>query len=64
MPAILPREIWAAWLGETGASLEEVKALLRTFDDGGTWTMTEQQPSKAALAMSAAPKPKAQPDLF
>ncbi len=36
MPAILPRDSWAAWLGETGASLADVKALLlRTFDDGG-----------------------------
>jgi putative SOS response-associated peptidase YedK len=35
MPAILPREAWTAWLGETDASLLDVKALLRTFEDGG-----------------------------
>jgi putative SOS response-associated peptidase YedK len=31
MPAILERGDWAAWLGETGAPLEEVKAVLRPF---------------------------------
>ena len=45
MPATLPRETWATWLGEMDASLEDVKALLRTFDDGGAWTMEPQQPS-------------------
>ena len=34
MPAILPRE-WQTWLGETDASLDDVKALLRTYCDGG-----------------------------
>jgi putative SOS response-associated peptidase YedK len=44
MPAILPRESWAAWLGETGASLAGIKALLQTFEDKGSWTMVEQAP--------------------
>jgi putative SOS response-associated peptidase YedK len=48
MPAILPRESWTAWLGETDASPAEAKALLQTFEDGGNWTMTEQQSSKPA----------------
>lgn len=56
MPAILREEDWAAWLGETDASLKDIKALLRTFDDAGNWNMTEQAPSK--------PKPKPQMDLF
>lgn len=46
MPAILPREAWPTWLGETDAPLNQVKSLLRTFEDGGTWTMTEQASSK------------------
>ena len=46
MPAILPLEDWATWLGETNATLSEVKATLRTFEDAGTWTMKEQVPSR------------------
>jgi hypothetical protein len=53
MPAILPRETWSTWLGETDAPLEEVKGLLLTYDDDGWWTMTPQQPSRA----SRPPKP-------
>lgn len=46
MPAILPREVWPQWLGETDAPLQDVKTLLRTFDDDGNWTMMEQPSSK------------------
>lgn len=60
MPAILPPRHWAAWLGETDAPLKEVKALLRMFDDEGTWEMSEQAPSKSAKAK----KPPSQGDLF
>jgi putative SOS response-associated peptidase YedK len=60
MPAILPRETWAMWLGETDASLAEVKALLQAHEDGDNWTMEPHQPSKAARP----PKPKAQRELF
>jgi putative SOS response-associated peptidase YedK len=28
MPVILPEEIWPAWLGETAASNDELKAML------------------------------------
>ena len=35
MPAILPREAWPIWLGETDASLDQIKALLTTFEDHG-----------------------------
>jgi putative SOS response-associated peptidase YedK len=48
MPAILPRPAWPAWLGETDASPAEVKALLQTYDDGGTWTMQPQASSRPA----------------
>lgn len=59
MPAIIPQEDWAVWLGETDAPLGQVKALLRTFDDEGGWEMTEQ------AAPSKKPKPAStQGDLF
>ena len=41
------------WLGEVDTPLEDVKALLQTFDDGGDWTMAEQ----AATRPPRAPKP-------
>jgi putative SOS response-associated peptidase YedK len=63
MPAILPRESWTTWLGETGASLSEVKALLQTFEDGGNWVMTEQA-SRRPRRPPKPPKPNLQPDLF
>ncbi|MDX2233216.1 MAG: SOS response-associated peptidase family protein [Hyphomonadaceae bacterium] len=42
MPAVLRPQDWPAWLGETDAPPGAVKALLSTFDDGGTWEMREQ----------------------
>jgi putative SOS response-associated peptidase YedK len=60
MPAILPRQAWSMWLGEIDASPDDVKALLRTFDDRGAWTMEPQQPSKPPRQ----PKGSAQGDLF
>ena len=63
MPAILPREAWPTWLGEADASLEDVKALLQTFDDGGNWTMEPQQPARAARPLKQ-PKQKVQGELF
>lgn len=63
MPAILPRESWSAWLGETDASLSEVKALLQTFEDGGTWTMTEQASNRTRRPPKP-PKQKTQWELF
>jgi putative SOS response-associated peptidase YedK len=58
MPAMLLRDAWPVWLGETGASLEDVKALLRTFEDGGNWMLDPQQPSRPPRAQ------KAQGELF
>lgn len=60
MPAILRQEDWAAWLGETDASRDDVKALLRTFEDGGAWEMTEQ----AAPLRKKAREPDPQGRLF
>lgn len=45
MPAILPPVSWTGWLGETDASPADIKALLTTYDDQGSWSMAEQAPS-------------------
>jgi putative SOS response-associated peptidase YedK len=58
MPAILHRDAWPVWLGETEASLADVKALLRTFEVEGAWSIAPQD---------APPKgkpPQAQASLF
>lgn len=60
MPAILPREAWPVWLGETSAQPDDLKSLLRTFEDGGAWTMTEQASSRK----SKPAKPRPQQELF
>ncbi len=60
MPAILPRETWPAWLGETHAAPADVKALLATFEDGGNWAMAPQLPA----AKPSRRKDDAQQDLF
>ena len=61
MPAILPREGWNVWLGEAPAPLDEVTAVLRTFEDDGNWMMKEQVGGK----LSRPPKPPSgQLDLF
>ena len=56
MPALLGPEDWPVWLGETGANLADVKALLKTCDDQDGWTMAEQA--------KPAPKPKPRTDLL
>lgn len=63
MPAILPREAWATWLGETDAPLTAVKALLQTFKDGGNWVMTEQTLRKSPRPRKP-PRSNPQQDLF
>ena len=63
MPAILPREAWPAWLGETDAPLPEIKSVLRTYEDGGNWTMAEQ-PSARRPARPRGPGSDPQRDLF
>jgi putative SOS response-associated peptidase YedK len=60
MPAILQPEDWATWLGESGASLADVKAVLHAFEDGGNWTMTEQELSRNAKQK----RDERQPGLF
>ena len=63
MPAILRRETWPMWLGETDASLEGVKALLQTYEEGGNWVMTEQ-PSNRPPRASKPPKSSPQQNLL
>jgi putative SOS response-associated peptidase YedK len=48
MPAILRPEDWEVWLGEREGGPADVKMALRTFDDDGNWTMTEQASQKKA----------------
>lgn len=60
MPAIVPQDKWAVWLGEEDAPLKDVKALLGTFDDEGNWEMAEQAPTKPVKAQT----PKRQGELF
>ena len=59
MPAVLPPEAWPAWLGETGAPLAAIKALLVPFEDKGAWDLAPE----AARPGSKPPGPP-QPDLF
>lgn len=63
MPAILRDEDWATWLGEREGGPPDVKAVLRTFEVGGNWTMTEQGPSRKANA-SKPKKDEGQAGLF
>jgi putative SOS response-associated peptidase YedK len=56
MPAVLPPEDWAKWLGEEPATIGELKALLVSFE--GDWTI---EPAKKP---APPPKPSAQADLF
>ena len=60
MPAILREKDWATWLGEHDTALQDVKSLLRTFDDEGNWEMDEQAPARSSKAAT----PKAQGELF
>ncbi len=48
MPTILQLEDWATWLGEREGGPADVKVVLRTYEDGGNWTMTEQKSSPQA----------------
>jgi putative SOS response-associated peptidase YedK len=47
MPAFLAPEDWQTWLGEKPASLDDVKACLKTVE-GVSWTMTREERAKTA----------------
>ena len=55
MPAIVPPEQWAKWLGEEPASPSELKTMLSPFE--GNWTMRPEKPPRP-------PKREDQPSLF
>jgi putative SOS response-associated peptidase YedK len=42
MPAFLAPEDWEVWLGERDATIDEIKACLRTVE-GVKWTMTKEE---------------------
>ncbi len=52
MPAVIAPEDWGKWLGETAATTDEPKALLKPFD--GDWDMRKQTATRS----------ERQPDLF
>lgn len=63
MPAILcDEDEIATWLGETGASSAELKALLRTYE--GSLVMQEQEPTGTKAKKPAKTKPEPQPGFF
>jgi putative SOS response-associated peptidase YedK len=47
MPAFLAQEDWEIWLGEKPASLDAVKACLKTME-GVRWTMAKEERAKTA----------------
>src|SRR5262249_15114353 len=64
MPAILCDEDWAIWLGEAAASLADVKALLRVYEEEpGAWDVQPQRSTKTATP-STASNANSQQDLF
>jgi hypothetical protein len=52
MPAFLPKEGWASWLGETDTTPEQAKACLQTVE-GINWTMAKEE--RAAKGKRAKP---------
>ncbi len=57
MPAVIAADNWGAWLGESDASVDALKAILKPFD--GDWDMQPQTKTKPP----SKPGP-AQPELF
>ena len=55
MPAILAEGDWPTWLGETPASREEIKALLRTVE--GDWEMVRESPRTTGKGKADRPPP-------
>lgn len=62
MPAVLQEADIPVWLGETEASLEQVQACLRTFEDDGAWDMRPEGNRKAPSGKK--PPQAEQGDLF
>lgn len=60
MPAVITAEHWPLWIGETGASPAEAKAMLLPHE--GDWDMAEQ--FKPAQPKHSKPASAVQPELF
>lgn len=58
MPAVMPDGDWAAWLGETGADLGQIKGLLRTHEFEEAWELVEQRPKSKAKPKPPKPEPE------
>ena len=56
MPAVIPPEHWATWLGEEPASAEDLKAILVPY--AGELDMRQQ------MRAEKPPRPSTQTDLF
>ena len=61
MPAVLAPQDWAKWLGEEPASLDEVKACLKTVEDL-RWTMAKEE--RAGTARRGKPTVSSPTGLF
>lgn len=55
MPAFLAAEDWGKWLGEERATVDELKACLRTVD-GERWTMTKEERKASPKVKRGAPR--------
>lgn len=54
MPAFIAEEDWATWLGECDATVDEVKACLKTVE-GVRWSMTKEERKASPKAKRAKP---------
>jgi len=62
MPAVLDPADWAKWIGEETASLDELKAMLKTVE-GVNWRMQKEEASPKPTRPKR-PKPPSDPELF
>jgi putative SOS response-associated peptidase YedK len=65
MPLLLREEDIAVWLGETKAPIEDVKALIKTYEfDPAEWDIWIEDPSKRPPRPRKPKDKPPQPDLF
>lgn len=48
MPAVMHESDISVWLGDTPASLEDIQATLKTYEDNGAWDMRPSSPRRKA----------------
>jgi putative SOS response-associated peptidase YedK len=63
MPAFLEDKDWATWLGETPASHNEVKAILKTME-GMNWKIAPEPKALKRAKQPQTAKPDPSPRLF